>query len=67
MSLPPRVQWRYDWQPEPGTPEARAQWFFTPRDWLSLEADDAPTVRDAAEDGDPAEDAANTSYGAGSP
>ena len=23
MSMPPLVSWRYDWQPEPGTPEAR--------------------------------------------
>ena len=23
MSLPPRVRWQYNWQPEPGTPEAR--------------------------------------------
>ena len=23
MSLPPIVKWRYDWKPEPGTPEAR--------------------------------------------
>ena len=23
MSLPPVVKWRYDWKPEPGTPEAR--------------------------------------------
>ena len=23
MSLPPNVKWRYDWHPEPGTPEAR--------------------------------------------
>ena len=23
MSLPPVVKWRYDWQPEPGSPEAR--------------------------------------------
>lgn len=36
MSLPARVRWRYDWTPEPGTPEADAAWFFTPRDWLSL-------------------------------
>ena len=36
MSLPPRVQWRYDWQPEPGTPEAEAQGFFQPRDWLQV-------------------------------
>lgn len=38
MSLPPRVQWHYDWQPEPGSPEADAQRFFTPRDWLSGDA-----------------------------
>jgi coproporphyrinogen III oxidase len=67
MSLPPRVQWRYDWQPEPGTPEARAQWFFTPRDWLSLEADDAPTVLDTAQEDDTAEGAANTSQGPDAP
>src|SRR4029078_10743984 len=23
MSLPPRAEWRYDYRPEPGTPEAR--------------------------------------------
>ncbi|HJO05017.1 MAG TPA: oxygen-dependent coproporphyrinogen oxidase [Acidobacteriota bacterium] len=38
-SLPPQVSWRYDWQPEPGTPEARLyEDFLRPRDWLS-EAD----------------------------
>lgn len=36
MSLPPKVEWRYDVRPAPGTPEAGAQWFFQPRDWLSL-------------------------------
>lgn len=36
MSLPPAVQWHYDWQPAPGSPEEKAQWFFEPRDWLSL-------------------------------
>jgi coproporphyrinogen III oxidase len=36
MSLPPVVNWRYDWQPEPGTPEARLYTdFLRPRDWLS--------------------------------
>jgi coproporphyrinogen III oxidase len=36
MSLPPVVKWRYDWQPEPGTPEARlAADFLRPRDWLA--------------------------------
>jgi coproporphyrinogen III oxidase len=35
MSLPPRVAWRYDWQPEPGSPEARlARDFLQPRDWV---------------------------------
>ncbi len=35
-SLPPRVRWRYDFQPEPGSPEARlAQDFLQPRDWLA--------------------------------
>jgi len=34
MSLPPLVRWRYDWQPEPGTPEARLyEEFLRPRDW----------------------------------
>ncbi|MFK7844361.1 MAG: oxygen-dependent coproporphyrinogen oxidase [Rhodothermales bacterium] len=36
MSLPPAVQWHYDWSPEPDSPEEEAQWFFQPRDWLSL-------------------------------
>jgi coproporphyrinogen III oxidase len=36
MSLPPRVEWRYDWRPEPGTPEAAALDFFRPRDWLGV-------------------------------
>ncbi len=34
-SLPPVVHWRYDWHPEPGTPEARLyDDFLRPRDWL---------------------------------
>ena len=36
MSLPARVQWHYDWSPEPGSPEEEAAWFFTARNWLSL-------------------------------
>jgi coproporphyrinogen III oxidase len=35
MSLPPLARWTYDYQPEPGTREARALDFFHPRDWLS--------------------------------
>jgi coproporphyrinogen III oxidase len=35
MSLPPLVRWRYDWHPEPGTPEARLyQEFLKPREWV---------------------------------
>jgi coproporphyrinogen III oxidase len=34
MSLPPLVRWRYNWRPEPGTPEARLyEEFLRPRDW----------------------------------
>jgi coproporphyrinogen III oxidase len=35
MSMPPRVSWRYDWHPAPGSPEARlATDFLVARDWL---------------------------------
>jgi coproporphyrinogen III oxidase len=35
MSLPPLAAWRYDWHPEPGTPEARLhEVFLQPRDWV---------------------------------
>jgi coproporphyrinogen III oxidase len=34
MSMPPVVNWRYQWAPEPGTPEARLYTdFLRPRDW----------------------------------
>jgi coproporphyrinogen III oxidase len=36
MSMPPKVEWRYDYRPEPGTPEARLYSdFLTGRDWLA--------------------------------
>jgi coproporphyrinogen III oxidase len=36
MSMPPLVKWRYAWQPEPGTPEARLYTdFLRPRDWAA--------------------------------
>ncbi len=36
MSMPPRVAWRYNWRPEPGTPEARLyEVFLQPRDWAA--------------------------------
>jgi coproporphyrinogen III oxidase len=35
MSMPPRVAWRYDWKPEPGSAEeALYKEFLVPRDWL---------------------------------
>ena len=34
MSMPPMAQWRYDHQPEPGSPEAElVARFLVPRDW----------------------------------
>ena len=34
MSLPPRAAWRYDWTPEPGSPEERLYTeFLVARDW----------------------------------
>jgi coproporphyrinogen III oxidase len=36
MSLPPVVKWRYDWKPDPGTPEARLYSdFLVAKDWLA--------------------------------
>lgn len=36
MSLPPQVHWRYNWQPESGTPEADLYTeFLQPKDWLN--------------------------------
>jgi coproporphyrinogen III oxidase len=36
MSLPPLVRWDYNWQPEPGSPEAQLyDVFLKPRDWLA--------------------------------
>ena len=35
MSLPPLAAWRYDWKPEPGSPEAELySEFLRPRDWI---------------------------------
>jgi coproporphyrinogen III oxidase len=36
MSMPPIVRWRYRWEPEPGSPEARlTEHLLQPRDWLA--------------------------------
>jgi coproporphyrinogen III oxidase len=35
MSLPPLVKWRYNWQPESGTPEAKLyERYLKPQQWL---------------------------------
>lgn len=35
MSLPPLVRWRYNWKPEPGSPEAELyNRFLRPQNWL---------------------------------
>ncbi|MEN9454765.1 MAG: hypothetical protein RL210_284 [Pseudomonadota bacterium] len=35
MSMPPIVKWRYDWRPEPGSPEAELYSdFLVARDWV---------------------------------
>jgi coproporphyrinogen III oxidase len=34
MSMPPRAEWRYDYRPQAGTPEARLADYLKPRDWL---------------------------------
>jgi coproporphyrinogen III oxidase len=36
MSMPPAAHWRYDWRPQPGSPEAALyEHFLPPRDWTS--------------------------------
>ncbi len=53
MSMPPIVKWRYDWHPEPGTPEAALYTdFLPPRDWLGEPLADRPAG--AATQADPA-------------
>ena len=40
MSMPPAVNWRYNWQPEPGSAEAALYTDFLPvRDWLSTSSE----------------------------
>ncbi|HLR13889.1 MAG TPA: oxygen-dependent coproporphyrinogen oxidase [Burkholderiaceae bacterium] len=34
LSMPPTASWRYQWTPEPGSPEARLNDFLKPRQWL---------------------------------
>jgi coproporphyrinogen III oxidase len=45
MSMPPVVKWRYAWQPEAGTPEARLYSdFLRPRDWAGGGPDTGPAL-----------------------
>jgi len=40
MSMPPLARWEYDWQPTPGSPEARLYAdYLRPRDWLGENPD----------------------------
>jgi coproporphyrinogen III oxidase len=34
VSLPPLVKWRYNWQPEPGSIEAKLYEYLKPREWI---------------------------------
>ena len=35
MSMPPTAAWRYDWKPEPGSPEEKLyREFLAPKDWV---------------------------------
>jgi coproporphyrinogen III oxidase len=37
MSLPATCTWRYDWQPQPGTPEAElTEFYLKPQDWVGM-------------------------------
>ncbi|MBB3191423.1 oxygen-dependent coproporphyrinogen oxidase [Halomonas cerina] len=43
MSMPPLARWTYDWQPEPGSPEARLyDHYLRPRDWLGETPQETP-------------------------
>jgi len=34
LSMPPTAAWKYDWHPDPGTPEAALYDYLRPREWL---------------------------------
>lgn len=34
LSMPPTAAWKYDWHPEPGSPEAALQDYLRPREWV---------------------------------
>lgn len=43
MSMPPRAEWRYNYTPEAGTPEAELAAYLRPRDWLPSQSSAAVT------------------------
>ena len=44
MSLPPEVSWKYNWQPEVGSPEEKLyKVFLTPRDWIDYKPETIST------------------------
>lgn len=44
VSMPPEVSWRYDFRPEPGSPEAELyERFLVPRDWLGQDSESMPS------------------------
>jgi coproporphyrinogen III oxidase len=47
MSLPPQVRFEYDWQAEPGSPEAALADYLRPRDWLAELGDGTAAPGDA--------------------
>ena len=45
MSLPPLVRWIYNWEPDPGSPEARLHdIFLKPQDWANWAGDAKPGI-----------------------
>jgi len=34
LSMPPMAQWKYDWHPQPGTPESQLADYLKPREWV---------------------------------
>ncbi|MDE0820266.1 MAG: oxygen-dependent coproporphyrinogen oxidase, partial [Opitutales bacterium] len=45
MSLPPLVRWIYNWEPDPGSPEARLHdIFLKPQDWANWDGDAKPGI-----------------------
>ncbi|AFL75342.1 oxygen-dependent coproporphyrinogen oxidase [Thiocystis violascens] len=45
VSMPPEVSWRYDFRPEPGSPEEDLyERFLVPREWLDQDSESMPSI-----------------------